>query len=213
MGKGVMQAVKNVNTILGPALIGFFFFSDQKQKNTSFLGRDPTQQAEIDNLMVQELDGSKNEWGILVLTTFVELENKKSKKGWSKSKLGANAILGCSLAIARAGAAVNKLPLYRHIGKLAGSFVFFLVVFFFCFFKHFVKPKVTNFRLPVPAFNVINGGSHAGNKLPMQEFMVLPTGAKTFKEAMQVSNFAFLFFCVGQWISGCFNSDWFGSLS
>ena len=79
--------------------------------------------------MVQELDGTKNEWG------------------WSKSKLGANAILGVSLAVCRAGAAANELPLYRHIAKLAGN---------------------ENLVMPVPAFNIINGGTHAGNALAMQ---------------------------------------------
>lgn len=80
--------------------------------------------------MVEELDGSKNEWG------------------WSKAKLGANAILAVSLALARAGAAYEKIPLYRYIARLAGR-------------------SETEFVLPVPALNVINGGSHAGNKLAM----------------------------------------------
>ena len=71
------------------------------------------------------------------------------------AKLGANAILGVSMAVCKAGAAKNGVPLYRHIAKLAGNDDVFL---------------------PVPAFNVINGGSHAGNKLAMQEFMILPTG-------------------------------------
>ena len=73
----------------------------------------------------------------------------------NKSKLGANAILGVSLAVCKAGAAHKGVPLYRHIADLAGN---------------------TDLILPVPAFNVINGGSHAGNKLAMQEFMILPTG-------------------------------------
>lgn len=73
----------------------------------------------------------------------------------NKSKLGANAILGVSLAVAKAGAAKKGVPLYKHIADLAGN---------------------SNIVLPVPAFNVINGGSHAGNKLAMQEFMILPTG-------------------------------------
>jgi enolase len=79
--------------------------------------------------------------------------------------LGANAILGVSLAVCKAGAANKGMPLYKHIAELAGN------------------PKVI---MPVPAFNVINGGSHAGNKLAMQEFMILPTGAKTFSEAMRI---------------------------
>ncbi|KAI4899323.1 hypothetical protein NFI96_011848 [Prochilodus magdalenae] len=83
----------------------------------------------------------------------------------NKSKFGANAILGVSLAVCKAGAAEKGVPLYRHIADLAGN------------------PEVI---LPVPAFNVINGGSHAGNKLAMQEFMILPVGASSFKEAMRV---------------------------
>ncbi|CAG8499601.1 1556_t:CDS:2 [Paraglomus brasilianum] len=86
----------------------------------------------------------------------------------NKAKLGANAILGVSLAVARAGAAEKGVPLYKHIADLSGS----------------KKP----FVLPVPAFNVINGGSHAGNKLAMQEFMILPTGAKSFAEAMRIGS-------------------------
>nr|XP_029537261.1 alpha-enolase-like [Oncorhynchus nerka] len=81
----------------------------------------------------------------------------------NKSKFGANAILGISLAVSKAGEAEKGVPLYRHIADLAGN------------------PEVI---LPVSAFNVINGGSHAGNKLAMQEFMILPVGASTFKEAM-----------------------------
>lgn len=84
-----------------------------------------------------------------------------------KSKLGANAILGVSLAVCKAGAAERGIPLYRHIAQLAGN------------------DKVI---LPVPAFNVINGGSHAGNKLAMQEFMILPTGAASFTEAMKIGS-------------------------
>uniref|UniRef100_A0A8K9V2B1 phosphopyruvate hydratase n=1 Tax=Oncorhynchus mykiss TaxID=8022 RepID=A0A8K9V2B1_ONCMY len=81
------------------------------------------------------------------------------------AKFGANAILGVSLAVCKAGAAEKGVPLYRHIADLAGN---------------------PNVILPVPAFNVINGGSHAGNKLAMQEFMILPVGASTFKEAMRI---------------------------
>jgi enolase len=132
-GKGVLKAVDNVNSIIGPAIIG----------------KDVTQQTEIDNFMVKELDGSQNEWG------------------YSKSKLGANAILGVSLAVARAGAAAKGVPLYQHIADLAGN-------------KELV--------LPVPAFNIINGGSHAGNALAMQEFMILPIGASNFNEAMQMGS-------------------------
>ncbi|KAL4560416.1 hypothetical protein LXL04_032567 [Taraxacum kok-saghyz] len=131
LGKGVSKAVSNVNSIIGPAIVG----------------KDPADQTAIDNYMVQELDGTKNEWG------------------WCKQKLGANAILAVSLAVCKAGASVKNIPLYKHIANLAGN-----------------KKLV----LPVPAFNVINGGSHAGNKLAMQEFMILPIGASSFKEAMKM---------------------------
>ncbi|CAO3647241.1 unnamed protein product [Mucor hiemalis] len=86
----------------------------------------------------------------------------------NKGKLGANAILGVSLAVCKAAAGDKGVPLYVHFADLSGS----------------KKP----FVLPVPAFNVINGGSHAGNKLAMQEFMILPTGAKSFKEAMKMGS-------------------------
>ena len=102
-------------------------------------GMDVTQQVQIDELMIK-LDGTPN-----------------------KGKLGANAILGVSLAISKAGAAAKKVPLYQHYADLAGN-----------------KDLV----LPVPSFNVINGGSHAGNRLAFQEFMILPVGAKSFTEAM-----------------------------
>ncbi|CAO2643977.1 Eno3 [Lemmus lemmus] len=98
-------------------------------------------QEKVDKFMI-ELDGTEN-----------------------KSKFGANAILGVSLAVCKAGAAEKGVPLYRHIADLAGN------------------PDLV---LPVPAFNVINGGSHAGNKLAMQEFMILPVGASSFKEAMRI---------------------------
>eukprot|EP00249_Psilotum_nudum_P004902 c18393_g1_i1 orf=182-1519(+) len=133
LGKGVLKAVDNIEKIIGPALVG----------------KDPTDQVAIDNFMVQELDGTQNEWG------------------WCKHKLGANAILAVSLAVCKAGAGVKKIPLYQHIANLAGN-----------------KTLI----LPVPAFNVINGGSHAGNKLAMQEFMVLPVGASSFKEAMKMGS-------------------------
>jgi enolase len=91
------------------------------------IGKSVLKQEELDNFMIQ-LDGTDN-----------------------KEKLGANAILGVSMAICKAGAAEKGVPLYRHIADLAGN---------------------KNLVIPVPAFNVINGGSHAGNKLAMQEFMV-----------------------------------------
>lgn len=102
---------------------------------------DVTKQSEVDKIML-DLDGTEN-----------------------KSKLGANAILGVSLATCKAGAAQKNVPLYRHIADLAGN---------------------TEVILPCPALNVINGGTHAGNKLAMQEFMILPTGASSFREAMQI---------------------------
>jgi len=135
MGKGVGKAVENVNSIIGPALVGM----------------SPVEQKAIDDKMVQELDGSKNEWG------------------WSKSKLGANAILGVSMAVCKAGAAAKGMPLYKHIAELAGN-------------------PTEKMCMPVPAFNVINGGSHAGNKLAMQEFMILPVGATNFTEAMKMGS-------------------------
>jgi enolase len=85
----------------------------------------------------------------------------------NKTNMGANAILAVSLAAAKAGAAHKGVPLYKHISQLAGH-------------------NDDNFVLPVPAFNVINGGSHAGNKLAMQEFMLLPVGATSFSEAMKM---------------------------
>lgn len=133
LGKGVLKACENVNTYLTPKLLGL----------------DVTQQETIDKLMVETLDGTKNEWG------------------WCKSKVGANAILAVSLAVCRAGAHVSKLPLYAYIAKLAGN-------------------STTEFIMPVPSFNVINGGSHAGNQLSFQEFMILPTGATNFKEALRI---------------------------
>lgn len=84
----------------------------------------------------------------------------------NKGKLGANAILGVSMAIAKAGAAEKGVPLYVHLAELSG-----------------VKPP---YVLPVPCMNVINGGSHAGNALAFQEFMIVPTGASSFEESMRI---------------------------
>jgi len=84
----------------------------------------------------------------------------------NKSKLGANAILGVSMAACKAAAEVKGIPLYRHVAALAGN----------------TGPMV----LPVPCFNVINGGSHAANKLAFQEYFIIPVGAKTFKEAIRI---------------------------
>lgn len=85
----------------------------------------------------------------------------------NKSKLGANAILGVSLSVCRAGAGAKGVPLYKHIQQVSGT-------------KELV--------MPVPAFNVINGGSHAGNNLAMQEFMILPVGATSFAEALRMGS-------------------------
>ena len=85
----------------------------------------------------------------------------------NKAQLGANAILAVSLAVARAGAAEKGVPLFRHVADLAGN---------------------SKLILPVPAFNIINGGMHAGNALAFQEFMIMPTGASTFKEAMKMGS-------------------------
>ena len=92
----------------------------------------------------------------------IELDGTKNK-----GKLGANAILAVSMAVSKAGAAEKGVPLYKHIADLAGN---------------------GKLVLPVPAFNVINGGSHAGNKLAMQEFMILPVGASSFAEAMRMGS-------------------------
>merc|ERR1719192_1763392 len=112
---------------------------------------DETDQKAVDKKMVEELDGTTNEWG------------------WCKSKLGANAILAVSMAVCKAGAAAKKKPLYEHIAELAGN-------------------PTDKMHLPVPSFNIINGGSHAGNKLAMQEFMILPVGATSFTEAMKMGS-------------------------
>ncbi|MGV8152291.1 MAG: phosphopyruvate hydratase [Candidatus Nanoarchaeia archaeon] len=104
------------------------------------IGLNPEKQKEIDEMMIK-LDGTEN-----------------------KGKLGANAILAVSMAVARAGAASKNMQLYEYIADIVGN---------------------KNLVLPVPSFNVINGGKHAGNKLAMQEFMILPIGAPNFREAMR----------------------------
>src|SRR3990167_6736855 len=101
------------------------------------LGKNPNSQEDIDHLMI-ELDGTEN-----------------------KSRLGANAILGVSLAVARATAAEHKQPLYRYLGGEGP------------------------FTMPVPMMNIINGGAHANNGLDIQEFMILPIGVPTFSEALR----------------------------
>ncbi|MDD7897409.1 phosphopyruvate hydratase [Metamycoplasma hyosynoviae] len=110
------------------------------------IGKCSLQQAEIDKLMI-ELDGTP-----------------------TKSKLGANAILGVSLAVAKAAAIEKELPLYEYLASLDSR---------------------KAYKLPVPMLNVINGGEHASNTIDFQEFMIMPLGAKTFKEALQVANFVF----------------------
>ncbi len=121
LGKGVQQAVENVNTEVSEAIIGL----------------DAEEQAFVDKAMI-ELDGTDN-----------------------KSRLGANAILAVSMAVAKAAAEEAGLPLYRYFG---GS-----------------GPM----QMPVPMMNVINGGAHANNNLDIQEFMILPVGAKSFREALR----------------------------
>ncbi len=103
------------------------------------VGLNPVNQNEIDTLLL-DLDGTEN-----------------------KSNLGANAILGISMAVCKAGARAKGVPLYQHIGDLRGN---------------------SEFILPVPSLNVINGGEHGGNDIAFQEYMLLPVGAPTFKEAM-----------------------------
>merc|ERR1712198_128084 len=94
------------------------------------------------------------------------LDGTQNEWGFNKGRLGANAILAVSMACCRAGAAAARKPLYQYLAQLAGT-------------------SEKKFVLPVPAFDVINGGSHAGNKLAMQEFMILPTGVESFKEALR----------------------------
>ncbi len=122
MGKGVSKAVKNVNEVIGPAVIGL----------------ESSEQSLIDHSMIA-LDGTKN-----------------------KGKLGANAILGVSLAVARASADELGIPLYRYLGGIAARV------------------------LPVPMMNILNGGAHADNNVDIQEFMIVPCGASSFTDAMRM---------------------------
>lgn len=124
MGKGVLKAVENVNTIIAPKLFEM----------------DALNQSEIDHAMI-ELDGTPN-----------------------KNKLGANAILGVSMATARAAADCLEVPLYRYLG-----------------------PYTTR-TLPVPMANIINGGSHADNSVDFQEFMIMPVNAPSFTECLRMTN-------------------------
>ncbi|MGE5285043.1 MAG: phosphopyruvate hydratase [Actinomycetota bacterium] len=122
MGKGVTKAVRNVNRVIAPKLIGF----------------DATEQVLVDRMLI-DLDGTGN-----------------------KGKLGANAILGASIAVARAAAEACGLPLYRYLGGVGAC------------------------TLPVPMMNILNGGSHADNNMDIQEFMVMPVGARSFSEALRM---------------------------
>ena len=124
MGKGVLNAVKNVNEILAEELLGTSVF----------------EQNLIDKIMI-DLDGTPN-----------------------KSKLGANAILGVSLAVAKAAAAELGMPLYRYVGGVSAN------------------------TLPVPMMNIINGGSHSDAPIAFQEFMIMPVKAKSFTHAMQMGS-------------------------
>ena len=124
MGKGVLNAVDNVNTIIAQELLGFSVFEQNK----------------VDQMMI-DLDGTPN-----------------------KSKLGANAILGVSLATSKAAAAELGIPLYRYIGGVSAN------------------------TLPVPMMNIINGGSHSDAPIAFQEFMVMPVKASTFSQAMQMGS-------------------------
>jgi len=121
-GKGVLNAVDNVNNLIAPEVIGM----------------EVTHQVDIDMLMI-DIDGTPN-----------------------KSKLGANAILGVSLAVARAAANYLELPLYQYIGGINGR------------------------DIPVPMMNILNGGKHADNNVDIQEFMIVPVGAPTFAEALRM---------------------------
>ena len=121
-GKGVRKAVKHINEVIAPALVG----------------KEVTDQRGIDQKML-ELDGTP-----------------------TKSKLGANAILGVSLAVAKAGAKALNVPLYRYLGG-ANTYV-----------------------LPVPMMNIINGGSHSDAPIAFQEFMIRPVGADSFREALRM---------------------------
>jgi len=122
LGRGVRNAVKNINEIIAPELIG----------------RDALGQENIDCILL-ELDGTPN-----------------------KSRLGANAILAVSLAVAKAAANFLEVPLYRYIGGVSAHI------------------------LPVPLMNIVNGGKHADNPLDFQEFMIVPAGANSFREALRM---------------------------
>lgn len=128
-GKGVLQAVENVEKMIAPAVIG----------------TDVTDQEQIDEIMI-ELDGTVN-----------------------KARLGANAILGVSLAAARTAAVVSNQPLYRYLRA------------------KFFSNLGDNWLMPVPMMNVLNGGKHAPGSVDLQEFMIMPVGAAGFSEALRWS--------------------------
>jgi enolase len=144
-GKGVSKAVTAINRVIGPKL----------------KGKDVRFQKDLDDLMVQRLDGTTNEWG------------------WVKAKLGANAILAVSMCIARAGAEAFDLELYEYIGELKATKFDAKAV-------DVHRARGREYKMPVPMMNVINGGEHAGNALPMQEFMIAPVGASSFTQALQI---------------------------
>ncbi|PIK36780.1 hypothetical protein BSL78_26389 [Apostichopus japonicus] len=156
--KGVFRAA-----VPSGASTGIHEALELRDKGDKFLGKGVSKAINNINtilapaLIAKDLDESQQE---VVDKAMIQLDGTENK-----SKLGANAILGISLAVCKAGAAKKGVPLYRHIADLAGN---------------------TELILPCPAFNVINGGSHAGNKLAMQEFMLMPTGASSFSEAMQI---------------------------
>ncbi len=127
MGKGVLKAVNNINTVLREELRGF----------------DVADQNIIDTAMIQ-IDGTEN-----------------------KSNLGANAIIGVSMAVAKTAALESGLPLFKYIGGVNAN------------------------TLPVPMMNILNGGSHADNKIDIQEFMVMPLGAESFSEALRMGSEVF----------------------
>lgn len=124
-------------------------------------GKDVRYQRELDEFVVHQLDGTENEWG------------------YPKAKLGANAVLAVSMSVARAGAKAFGLELYEYISELKASGFDPLLV-------DPQRAQRARYKMPVPMMNVINGGQHAGNELPMQEFMIAPVGARSFKEALQM---------------------------
>jgi enolase len=126
-------------------------------------GKDVRFQKELDEFMIFELDGTENEWG------------------HPKAKLGANAVLAVSMCIARAGAAAYGLELFEYVGELKDTV-------FNAEKIDVQRAQRKRYKMPVPMMNVINGGRHAGNKLPMQEFMISPTGGSSFKDALRIGS-------------------------